>query len=285
MTPEESLALTLRELHLLAGKPSSRKIAQAVGGVSHTTVSELLRGARVPAWDIVEKVCRFLSGNLEEVRSLWVATQRISAKRDEENSSDLWDPVYLERMVVTSFIGNRGARELRTIERWVRATRDSVDHYIVRASTSAGLANEHGGGAVNVEPYLNCSIGKVKQVKLPEEGAALLVEVLLASPLNNGEVGFFATRNNYDHAPGFTDYSQVTITSQGARELIFRVQFAADSVPKKCWGYIGGSDVDMFDEPRPGSRQILHISSAGYVELEAQNLPPGARMGIIWNWE
>ncbi|MCR6482711.1 hypothetical protein M8542_07770 [Amycolatopsis sp. OK19-0408] len=282
MTPEESLAAALRKLQLRAGKPSSRKIAGAVGGVSHTTVNEMLRGSRVPAWELVAKVGGFLEGDEAELRTLWMATQKTPLPRGETHN-DLWDPIYLDRLVVTSFVSGRGTRETRTTERWIRATRDGVDRFVVRAAAQPGISHS-GSGRVTVEPYLNCTIGKVKPVRISEEGDAQLVDVLLAAPLDEGEYGFFATRTRYEHPARFTSYTEIAITGQGAREVLVRVQFSSDSVPRKCWGHVGVSDIDMQNEPPPGSRRILTVSSSKYVERNARGLPPGARVGIAWTW-
>jgi DNA-binding XRE family transcriptional regulator len=70
-----SFFTALRDLHLRAGKPSSRQIAQDVEGVSHTTVSAVLRGSRLPSWPIAAKLVESLGGNVEQVRELWVAAQ------------------------------------------------------------------------------------------------------------------------------------------------------------------------------------------------------------------
>ncbi|WP_410669334.1 hypothetical protein [Amycolatopsis sp. cmx-4-68] len=177
---------------MAAGKPSTRKIAGAVGGISHTTVNEMLRGARVPAWELVEKVGSYLGGDVGELRALWVATQRMTLPRGKAHD-ELWDPIYLDRIVVTSFVSRKGAREIRFVERWFTATRDAVDRYVVHAAALRGRIHQ-GGGKVSVEPYLNCTIGKVRPFSVSEGGDVLLVEVLLASPISKGERGFFATR-------------------------------------------------------------------------------------------
>src|SRR5258708_7017416 len=39
----------LKELHLMAGEPSSRAIATAIGGISHTTVHAAIRGTAMPS--------------------------------------------------------------------------------------------------------------------------------------------------------------------------------------------------------------------------------------------
>ncbi|WIX89561.1 hypothetical protein [Amycolatopsis sp. DG1A-15b] len=283
MTPEESLAAALRKLHLKAGKPSTRKIAGGIGGISHTTVNEMLRGARVPTWNLVEKVGRFLAGDVDELRALWMATQKTPLPRGEAHNG-LWDPIYLDRLVVTSFVSGKGTRETRTTERWIRATGDGVDRYVVRAAARRGETHL-GSGKVHVQPYLNCTIGKVKLVTASEEGDVLLIDVLLATPLDEGEYGFIATRSRYEHPAQYTSFSETTISGQGAREVLIRVQFSADSVPSRCWGYVGGSESEMYEEPPVGSPWALTVSSSNYAELPARNLLPGARIAIVWRWD
>ena len=67
----DELASALREAHLQAGKPSFRSISRALGDVSHTTVSELMAGRRIPSWSIVERVVEQLGGDVDRFRSLW----------------------------------------------------------------------------------------------------------------------------------------------------------------------------------------------------------------------
>ncbi|MEV4142665.1 hypothetical protein AB0J40_03300 [Amycolatopsis sp. NPDC049691] len=282
MTPEESLAAELRKLHLRAGKPSTRKIAAAVGDVSHTTVNEMLRGSRVPAWEFVKKVGLYLDGDEQELWALWSATRKTPLPRGEAHN-DLWDPVYLDRLVVTSFVSGRGTRETRTVERWIRATSDEVDRYVVRAAARRGVSHS-GRGKVNVEPYLNCTIGKVRPVSVSEGGDVLLVDVMLAAPLNEGEYGFFATRSRYVHPARYTGFSESVITGQGAREVLVRAQFSRDSIPRTCWKLVGPPDAVIYDEPPPGSRRMLTVSSSRYVEFIARSLSPGERVGIAWKW-
>lgn len=238
MTPEESLAAALRKLHLKAGKPSTRKIAGGIGGISHTTVNEMLRGARVPTWNLVEKVGRFLAGDVDELRALWMATQKTPLPRGEAHNG-LWDPIYLDRLVVTSFVSGKGTRETRTTERWIRATGDGVDRYVVRAAARRGETHL-GSGKVHVQPYLNCTIGKVKLVTASEEGDVPLIDVLLATPLDEGEYGFIATRSRYEHPAQYTSFSETTISGQGAREVLIRVQSPLTAFPVGAGGTWAG---------------------------------------------
>ncbi len=73
MSPAGVLATTLRDLHVRAGRPSLRTIARAVGGISHMTVSDALKGRRVPSWDTVRRIGLYLSGDEETLHFQWVA--------------------------------------------------------------------------------------------------------------------------------------------------------------------------------------------------------------------
>lgn len=70
---ETELASALGDLHRAAGKPTSRKIAAAIGPISHTTVADTLAGRRTPSWPILEKIVVYLEGDIEAFRALWAA--------------------------------------------------------------------------------------------------------------------------------------------------------------------------------------------------------------------
>ena len=65
----------LRALHVRAGEPSTRVIARGIGSISHTTVSQTLRGDRVPSWPIFSKIVLQLGGDEDEFRDLWAAAR------------------------------------------------------------------------------------------------------------------------------------------------------------------------------------------------------------------
>ena len=65
----------MRVLHVEAGEPSSRTIATAIGGISHTTVNYAIRGGEFPSWAVTEKVVTYLDGDVARFRKLWVATR------------------------------------------------------------------------------------------------------------------------------------------------------------------------------------------------------------------
>ena len=78
---EAAFFAALRELHLRAGEPSSRAIATAIGGISHTTVHAAIRGTTVPSWPIVAKLVEQLGGDIETFRQLWSDTRPSAATR------------------------------------------------------------------------------------------------------------------------------------------------------------------------------------------------------------
>jgi hypothetical protein len=74
----------LRALHLDAGEPSSRKVAASSGGmISHTTVSMVLAGARVPSWKSLLVIGNELGADEDALKRIWVHCQMQVATPDE----------------------------------------------------------------------------------------------------------------------------------------------------------------------------------------------------------
>ncbi len=67
----------LHALHLAAGQPSMREIANRIGRgvVSSSTVHNMFRGPRVPKWGFLELVVEALRGNVAEFQELWQAAR------------------------------------------------------------------------------------------------------------------------------------------------------------------------------------------------------------------
>ena len=64
----------VRALHETAGSPSSRQVARrATGGVSHTTVHDVIAGRRLPGWSVLSRVILALEADPAEIRPLWKA--------------------------------------------------------------------------------------------------------------------------------------------------------------------------------------------------------------------
>jgi hypothetical protein len=68
---EQMLFAELRKLHLGAGEPSSRAVAEEIGGISHTTVNSAIRGRKVPSWPVLAKIVSALDGDEQKFRTLW----------------------------------------------------------------------------------------------------------------------------------------------------------------------------------------------------------------------
>src|SRR5215469_16405798 len=86
---ERAFSDALSDLYLRAGQPSSREIARAIGGVSHTTVNLALRGTKVPSWPVVVKIVEHLDGDIEHFRQLWVDAREPSRTRRDQTKSDV----------------------------------------------------------------------------------------------------------------------------------------------------------------------------------------------------
>lgn len=82
--PLADLTTRLRELHLNAGEPSTRRIAaRTAGAVSHSTVHQALAGKRLPRWGALELIVEALGGEAEEFRAAWKSA-RLQEGRPEE---------------------------------------------------------------------------------------------------------------------------------------------------------------------------------------------------------
>jgi trehalose 6-phosphate synthase len=76
-SPTGLLLAELRELHLRAGEPSTRRIADGIGKlVSHTTVHGMLRSTKLPRLEHLLPVVTWLGGDPERFRELWLAARR-----------------------------------------------------------------------------------------------------------------------------------------------------------------------------------------------------------------
>ena len=74
--PGHDLLVALRDLHLHAGEPSLRDIAQATRKeISYDTVHRILKGKGLPRWRPLELVVKALDGDVEKFRALWIAAR------------------------------------------------------------------------------------------------------------------------------------------------------------------------------------------------------------------
>lgn len=68
----KALFSAVRDLHRRHGAPSSRELATAIGGISHSTVNDVIRGERLPTWPVLSKIVIKLNGDEEVFRALWM---------------------------------------------------------------------------------------------------------------------------------------------------------------------------------------------------------------------
>jgi hypothetical protein len=88
VTAWQSWTSSLQELHIAAGAPTIRKIAQAcVRPVSHSAISDLLRGSRLPSWPVARTLIEALGADdrrRAEMFWLWkVAKAEARAERTD----------------------------------------------------------------------------------------------------------------------------------------------------------------------------------------------------------
>jgi len=134
----------LRKLHIRVGEPSSREVASAIGGMSHTTVNSAIRARRIPSWPVLSKIVAQLGGDENFFRGLWSAT------REEGLPSDrLASPVAASRPAVSVFVSYASIDNRAThgrIEEIVQSVSDmyesmtgeKVGIFLDKSSLSAG---------------------------------------------------------------------------------------------------------------------------------------------------
>lgn len=80
----------LRELRRNARNPSSRKIAEASGGmISHTTVSKVLACTRAPSWKSLLVVGKALGADEATLKQIWLSCQVRPAVPEEAPPTSL----------------------------------------------------------------------------------------------------------------------------------------------------------------------------------------------------
>ncbi len=74
----QALFAAVRQLHLRAGEPSSRLISKACGPgtISHTTVSQVIRGPKVARLNYLLAVVKQLDGEVQPFHELWIEARR-----------------------------------------------------------------------------------------------------------------------------------------------------------------------------------------------------------------
>jgi len=134
----------LRKLHIRAGEPSSRETAAAIGGMSHSSVNNAIRGRRVPSWPILSKIVKQLGGDENLFRGLW------SAVREEGIEAELLPtPTAAHRPGVSVFVSYASIDERATHGRigeivdgirdqYESLTGEQVGVFLDKSSLSAG---------------------------------------------------------------------------------------------------------------------------------------------------
>ena len=79
----------LDQLHLRAGRPSTREIAVKAGRgkISSSTVHNVFRNARVPRWNFLEEIVKALDGDIEEFHALWEAAWQAEHRAEPARAS------------------------------------------------------------------------------------------------------------------------------------------------------------------------------------------------------
>jgi trehalose 6-phosphate synthase len=93
--PVAELFDRLHHLHLRAGEPGVRQIANGIGRgvISYTTVHNVFRGPRVPRWGYLELIVEQLNGDVEAFRQLWMAARQEELENPVRSSGENLTPV------------------------------------------------------------------------------------------------------------------------------------------------------------------------------------------------
>jgi hypothetical protein len=87
-SPQAELVAAVHEWHDAAGRPSLRAVS-VPAGVSHTTVSDLLNGSRIPSWPYFSRIAATLGADAGTARELWLrATPQKIALRGSRAAVD-----------------------------------------------------------------------------------------------------------------------------------------------------------------------------------------------------
>jgi tetratricopeptide (TPR) repeat protein len=150
--PAREMFDALRLLHRQAGAPSVRQIAARTGqgGLSHSTVHDILKGRRVPKWATFEQVVSALGGDPETFRLRWAAaaeaaddlSPRATGSRTAEPAvsllasehvighharaehlftEGLYDQSIMELDLAIAALRHNRARALQSLNRWTEA--------------------------------------------------------------------------------------------------------------------------------------------------------------------
>ncbi|MDG6100947.1 hypothetical protein Daura_01555 [Dactylosporangium aurantiacum] len=192
-----------------------------------------------------------------------------------------YQPVTFNRMIVTYFLRGRAVSESFS-ERWITAEEDGLTRYIVRAYARN---NPPARPALEIQPWLNCTLGSVRRVDPGDGSEAQIAEMLFPKALQRGDKLFFATRVVAEE-DGPTMSREVQVTSHGIDELTIRIQFDNTlPLPKRAWWFAEVPDIDRLIPPEPGDDRYVEISGSGFLERQFGRAKPTAKYGLSWQWD
>lgn len=135
--PAREWVTALRSLHVQRGMPSSRRIAQLIGDVSHTTIAQAISGRRLPSWAIFERIVVALDGDVAHFHRLWLAAHDEAAHSPRESDVDA-EFLARYRQKVTDYYGALDAPVYGPRQR-VPLLRLYVPHRIDSESPKSGV--------------------------------------------------------------------------------------------------------------------------------------------------
>ena len=137
--PLRALFEALHELHHRAGWPSLRDMAREVG-CSHTTVSVVFSGPRVPRWGVLELIVEALGGDTEEFHRLWLAASGASGRPPAEAAEAKVAPLQPPRELPADVVAFTGrAEELAALDGLLARTQTVPAMVVSVLSGTAGV--------------------------------------------------------------------------------------------------------------------------------------------------
>jgi cell pole-organizing protein PopZ len=181
----------LRRLHRVAGEPSLRTMADSIGDVSHSTINAVLRGKTLPRWPILEKIVKYLDGDVAYYRLLWLDAQ----ESEDEFRSPSFDTA--RRTVFLSWSGHESRNLARVLASWLPRMLQSVEVYLSSDEIGSGIRWDE---------------AVARLVEESDFGLLCLTRNNLHSPWMNFEAGAIARAGTSRVIPVLLDMSPAEVT-------------------------------------------------------------------------
>jgi hypothetical protein len=308
VTTVEEFALSLRRLHVRAGRPSLRELAKwaqaqnAAGrrGVSLTRsgVSDALNGKRLPRKDFVRWFTEACSVPADQ-QVIWlqawerVADHHFVAQPEAPPASPPTpggqiQPVFADLLVVTVFLRGRSIRR-RVTERLVTAREDGVAHFLAR-----GYVGTPRLSTVSAHQALWGCEAEVVEPGQPDWPATRLT---FPVPLRTGEKAHFAAETILENDRDERDWAEVYVDHHGIARgqtthggtlpvsgLTIRVRFDDGEIPAAAWWYENPQGAERTTRPAEPERFLALTGRDAQHTFTERPGRPGEIFGLAFAW-